>query len=700
MISEHLADVSLRDDRYVLTNRQLRPDTRRNSLSRFNDSTWDLTPGIFENHSAAVTLNFDAFPTRWREDVKTYFWYLINDERLRPLASGPAHSRPSLQTIAFVRVHLLRLLTWFDSQRIRSLDRATPRILDALLGDLDKTDLSYKQKRSILTETRRLWMYRDVVPSTLRLPAAVPWLDERTYDLLGRPPSKRENLTERIADETLAPLIGWAALFVEDFADDIICGYRQYLELVKTDPKHRPARGPGGLQTTGRMTRLQAALIDLESSGAGLPGRVQADGSREIRWAHLARLANGVGPPYSRSELEIVAEAHLHIDDNAYLTVPCSANLDGKLWRGRFLAFDEIIPLAGHLQTASFILLTYLSGMRPGEALSLERGCLSFVADRWTVHGKRWKSALDGDGQKAVEGQERTVPWIVHPLVAKAIRVLEDLTPNHLLFPVNLRPRPLRGTNTPVNLRSGLAKTSSRIGTEIVSFIGWVNDYCSSNNREDTIPADPRGRVSPSRFRRTLAWHIVRRPRGLVAAAIQYGHVATYITQGYSGNYASGFPDELSFERWLEQIDNAQDADEYLDSGGRVSGPAAAEFEQRTRLATAKFSGRVIPTRRQATALLADPTLQVFKGEGMHCVYDQTTALCARDIGGPTLGDCRSACSNIARTDADIVELKEILTELNDDVLAPPIRYQRAQIVAARLTKAIQEHEKVIDDER
>jgi hypothetical protein len=33
---------------------------------------------------------------------------------------------------------------------------------------------------------------------------------------------------------------------------------------------------------------------------------------------------------------------------------------------------------------------------------------------------------------------------------------------------------------------------------------------------------------------RTLAWHIVRRPRGLIAGAIQYGHLHAQITLGYA----------------------------------------------------------------------------------------------------------------------------------------------------------------------
>lgn len=700
MNTQVLITAQLEEDPLVLMNRQLRPDTRRGSLSRFSDATWDLTPGVFEDHSTMISLNFEVFPEHWRHDVKTYFWHLINDEKVRPLPAGPIGSLPSLRTIAFVRPHLLRLITWFESQGIRSLDRVTPKILDALLGDLSETDLSYAQKRNILTETRRLWIYRDVVPVSMQLPAAAPWLDERAYDLLGRPPQKRENLTPRISDETLTPLIGWSIQFVENFADDIIGSYRQYLELIKHEYRHRPEASEQ-LQASDRKQRLRRALAALKKANVGLPGRVLADGTREVRWQHLGRLARGPGHSFPRYDSKIIASSGLPIDDNAYLTVPCSAMLEGELWRGRFLAWDEIISLTTHLQTACFVLLTYLSGMRHGEALSLERDCLTLDSKTglWAVSGTQWKSAKNTNGQKAAEGQQRSIPWIVHPLAAEAVRVLTKLTSGRLLFPNSLRPRAVRGLNSPDNLRAGTARTSSQIGTDLVRFIDWVNDYCTSNNRKDSIPEDPHGRVSPSRFRRTLAWHIVRRPRGLVAAAIQYGHVATYVTQGYSGSYASGFPDELGFERWLERIDNVQDAEEYLNNGGHLSGPAATELEQRTRLATAKFLGRTIPTRRQASALLSDPTLQVFKGAGMHCVYNQTTALCSRNDQGPVLGECRSACSNIARTDGDINELKEMVAELNDDILAPPIRYQRAQLVADTLTKAIHEHESNQNDD-
>lgn len=171
------------------------------------------------------------------------------------------------------------------------------------------------------------------------------------------------------------------------------------------------------------------------------------------------------------------------------------------------------------------------------------------------------------------------------------------------------------------------------------------------------------------------------------------------MTQGYSGTYASGFPDELSMERWLERIKDLHALETYLDGGGHVSGPAAGELDHRTRQASTKFLGRSIPTRRQASSLRADPALQVFKGAGMHCVYNQSTALCAHDNDGPSLGECRSACSNIARTDEDIAELTELVAALTTDTLAPPIRYQRAQQVAEVVNKSIQQHERSLSDD-
>ena len=97
-------------------------------------------------------------------------------------------------------------------------------------------------------------------------------------------------------------------------------------------------------------------------------------------------------------------------------------------------------------------------------------------------------------------------------------------------------------------------------------------------------------RLSASRFRRTLAWFICPRPRGVVAAAIQYGHLHVQITQGYSGSYALGFPDYIAFERWLARLDELDEADRRLNEGGDVSGPAADAYRSRVAGGASRFA--------------------------------------------------------------------------------------------------------------
>ena len=147
-----------------------------------------------------------------------------------------------------------------------------------------------------------------------------------------------------------------------------------------------------------------------------------------------------------------------------------------------------------------------------------------------------------------------------------------------------------------------------------------------------------------------------RKPRGMIAAAIQYGHLSVAMTLGYSGSYASGFPDDLTFEQWLAKLETMAEDHERLQQGEHVSGPAAATYRQRVNAAT-RFAGRVLRTNREAAALLADPDLQIYQGKGMTCVLDPHKAACrvARDERAhrrtPDLDDCRPYCANIARTD-------------------------------------------------
>lgn len=681
----------------VLLGRPVRPEIAPETLSRFGDDRWDLTHGIFEDHSDSTSINFKRLPQPWRDAVKGYLWQLINEDHPRALPSARAGVRCSLRSVSFVKGPIERLIIWAAGRGLESFAELDAARLDEYLAYLGDSGVSYGSSQHSVAEVRRLWAYRDLVPPRLAMPDAPPWDDAPARELLGaRSDVQPHNRTPRIGDATLVPLLAWAIRFVEEISADIRPNFDEYRRTIVGGREYRQA----GLRLyeADRQQKLTQVLAQLRAAGLGLPGRVLADGSHEVRWAHLARLTGTLGATHAKYDRLMIEASGLQIDDNAYLTPGCAVTVDGIPWHPGSMKYDDALGYARLLHTACYIVIAYLSGMRPGEVLTLTAGCLHHDPERdlWTLTGTRWKGATGSDGGKAEEGAPRENPWVVHPLVAQAVTVAEELGDGRFLFPKSSRPKENHPKTRRVWVRPGQARTATQVAEDIASFEEWVNSFCRENRRPDTIPNDPDGRITPSRFRRTLAWHIVRRPRGLVAAAIQYGHINVHVTQGYAGNYTSGFPDDLAFEQWLERIDQATDLEAYLDAGGHLSGPAAGELEHRVRGTSEKFAGKILLTGRQARKLLQDPLLQVYPGRGLHCVFDRAKARCitATDDGGPVLSGCQPDCANIARTGPDIDELRARLARLPDDSLAPPIRHQRTTAIRESIQSIIETHQK------
>ncbi|MGI5380514.1 hypothetical protein ACQEV2_41120 [Streptomyces sp. CA-251387] len=110
-----------------------------------------------------------------------------------------------------------------------------------------------------------------------------------------------------------------------------------------------------------------------------------------------------------------------------------------------------------------------------------------------------------------------------------AIRVLERMVPQgQLLF--DHHAHDLRGTRTGTG-----SLTVHTLGIRVEDFITWANHEATAHGLAlEIIPPDPHGRIGTERFRRSLAWHIARRAGGLVALAIQYGHLRTSVSAGYA----------------------------------------------------------------------------------------------------------------------------------------------------------------------
>ncbi|MFI6213254.1 hypothetical protein ACIBCD_14795 [Nocardia brasiliensis] len=695
-------------DTPVLLNVPLRSNTDRDGLSRFGADRWNLSPGLLQHHAKAMSVDFAHVPDEFRHPVKLVVWLLLNDKPDQDVNYRFTTARLAVSSAAAVARFLRSFTQWLHACGIARLADVTDTDLDAYAVHVRAAKVSHGQREDLLAAVVRAWSVRERLAPADRLPQAPPWNGDRIRDVLGQSRDIGENRTPRIHPGTMTALLAWSLRFVEVFADDVVAAFAEYLELSGTSYRMRQTQLPKDeiyrrRRLPGETKHLLLAhLAEYRRRGLPLPGKHGADGRLVVNTYFLSAQA---GICINNKSLASVFAEHgpMPIDDDTYLFTPVTATLDGRLWQNRPISYAQAPVLARHLATACFVVIAYLSGQRPGETLNLERDCIDRDPATGLVllRGKHFKGLRHADGTPAADGMERVDPWVVVEPVATAVEVVGRLHNSPLLFPNTME---VNGISSPDRLKARAAhaaRNDQLMTNDIDGFIGWVNQYCDERGRTDIIPADPvKASISLGRIRRTLAWFIVRRPRGLVAAAIQYGHVRTGMTLGYAGSYDSGFPDDLVFEEWLSRLDALGEAHQRLRDGEHVSGPAADLYRQRVESAT-RFAGRVLRQSRDAAALLANPDLQIYEGLAMTCVLDPARAACrlAGDDQGtrrtPDITNCRPACANIARTDRDIAELHRQAQELRvivDDPLAPPIRTLREHHQLTRIERIIDEH--------
>jgi len=326
----------------------------------------------------------------------------------------------------------------------------------------------------------------------------------------------------------------------------------------------------------------------------------------------------------------------------------------------------------------------------PPVALNLRRGCIS-------RDSKLALTLMSGQQLKADEHRRDrspvTIPWVVTDETAHAVSVLEQIAVSDLLFPAfNMcsQQRFLFGATR--------TRTPGSINTDITSFIEWFNREVAPAVRHPLIGADPHGTIQVPRLRRTLAWHIVRRPGGTIAGATQYGHLHTQMIHGYAGGADSGFLDDITFEQFLHRAEIIHDDSQRLERGEHVSGPAADEYRARVARAST-FAGLTVTTKSQINNALSNPDLQIHHGAVVTCVFRRATAAClepADSSAEPFWSRCRLGCVNAARTDRDAANLRHHVEALQRDLATLELPEPLQQRIQARLIehrKALAEHE-------
>jgi integrase len=629
----------------------------KDSIPLFGDDVWPVR--FFSNNPSMqnVQIHWRTFPQQYVEHFRLAVWALFNvpvPHELLAQRAGPMVSTLSALRIYHNAVDYRMLGRWLEARGVEAVSDLTPMVMADYAEHL-RTDRRVARGTAVnhLTAITRLWVVGLQIPQ-LALAGIPPWVTGRIDDYL--PPAsgaRGENDTEPIATATISALLNVAIRFIETGTEPIL----KAVALDQAIYDHaRTNKGAG--ERSGAGT-LRAYLNDLRVNGAPLPMKVH-NARRAVDNTYIA-YATGVSLNsvynWSRSpEVRAYAETH---------GAPTTVELIENDLLPASIPLTAVQTYVNLLQAACFTVIAYLTGMRPGEALALETGSLrpSSRNGGWMLLNSRtFKTARDEDGNHDSNGHLRPAPWVAVAPVVKAIQALERLVGEGLLFPSHQHVK-----------NAGRSVGLTTIADAISRFISYAND-----RKQGTIPDDPAGRVTPIRFRRTLAWHIANQPGGLVALAIQYGHLRTAISEGYASRVRDGIHDMVDFETARAIAIRLTEAADAMDNGEGVSGPAALRFVTAVREQSAEFNG-IVTSRRQARSLLNNSSLTVFQNDDafVWCNFNRDTALCLTpqdvdDAPTPRLDRCKPNCLNVARTDSQARGLRRLADQFRREAAVMP----------------------------
>jgi hypothetical protein len=638
--------------------------------SNYSDPVWSLAALRDSPTAMRLKISWANCPVAFDDQLRLAVWNLINGA-LRPTfvsGRGTMRTRISASTITQVVGRWFLLATWLDSRGIDDFaDCDTATLHDYGMYLLSGPARGRDAAHHTLLALTRLWALDEVsaAPCGIGRP---PWESGRIDDYLpDRTPTSPENATWPLAETTIAPLLVWAMRLVDDLAPDIIAAAVERRRLQDAIPS---------VAAAGGGEALRAYLDRLIDSHGPLPATTFKDKTMLASTYICGR--TGASPAQlstSRGRRARLLATAATREWGCPLEVPVTGRIAGRPWR---LAMDfyETRVLWRHLGTAAFIVCAYLTGMRPAEVLSLRAGCCPDPnltegdgVGRHQIHGRQYKTAVDDDGNHLSDGTERAVPWVAIGPVVNAIRVLETMVPpNSLLFDVRAH-----DSNRRSSLTGAIVGRTMR--TRITDFVTWANAEATRHQLlKETIHPDPHGPIATTRFRRTLAWHIARRPNGHVALAIQYGHVQSVVAGRYASRVIDGIHDLIDIETVRAVADTLADLRDDIASGAGVSGPAARDVIK-TAASAPRFNGSSI-NATTARRLIANQDLTIYDNPHalLLCRYKPDRALCHRDRPSdtPLLSSCTPSCVNIARTDQQATQLRTRADHLDQQATLTP----------------------------
>jgi len=371
------------DGKPVLESAPLRRGHKRSALSRFEDSSWDLSPAVFRENARIchMTAHFDGIEDAGVEQTLREFLYA----RLNFDVPGYRMRLPpgSIRQLFNRARRFLEFVA--DRSGTCDLARVDQALLDAyrahLTADPQRRPIQVAHLLEIIPD---LHHYREHMPSGgLEL---LPWKGRSAYVVAGSKQTAGENNTPRLPEEVISPLLKWSLKYITVFSVDILAA-RAELEALQQRQRRLIAedrRFSDATRRQRRRDRLTTYLDKLRTSGRGVPiwttahnGVVRTDPTTGNVTppvnALLIHLHIGIDAQADQAQHIMLRKATKPIMLDAItklgtevggMDTPISIDPDSsKPWRPRFdpktLLFEERM-----LQAACYVICAYLTGMR------------------------------------------------------------------------------------------------------------------------------------------------------------------------------------------------------------------------------------------------------------------------------------------------------------------------------------------------
>lgn len=611
------------------------------SSQKFGDDKWDLRVTVPIGRSAdPASIHWLKFPAQWRTELKLAAWLLINEG-----ASGEFVLAHGLATTEFLSyfgnykcvLEWRKLAEWAVLRRIASPSDLTEEDFDAFYHEaLLSRKAGHSVTKVTLISISRLW---DLTSASSRPMIRPPWYG--TVELAGylpQTPTSTENLVSVIPLDVIGRLYGWAERFVSDLSEDILAAKTERDRLLLAEGKQRTRGGNASsliMSDWFEKVRRNDALVphrDGRPATGFIAGTVGV--SRTV-------VSNFMRRDYVKS----YSETH---KGRAELTLPSERTEMSRRFMPSIL-MDEVDGYWLLLGTAAAVCIAYMTGMRLGEILNLEVGCCTPHTSKEGAY--RVKGLPSGKTSSAlIDDEDPELTWDAIKPVFDAIRVLENMVQDGKLFNAFVH---TQGRGRGADHQDGRPLLGKTMSDRLATLAAFVSAAEQGLPMETGVGED----LQFGMFRRTLAYYIARQPNGLISLAVQYNHMRTVTSEGYSTRRRDGFADLLDIETARAAADALAGVADVLENGGRVSGPAAARMIAASRSFDLKFPGRIL-TEREARRFMETSEFRVFPNPGMFlmCNFDASKALClkvkADKAPVPRLDSCSSGCGNIVRTDS------------------------------------------------